>query len=106
MTTKKQTTQAMRRPGTSLMQALYSEHVVGALRGYACSECNIEVHCPIVDTELTFFRPMQTHRWKYCAGCGREIARFAEHPERKRRRLAAMFWNRDPGTPRTRGRGM
>lgn len=37
MTTKK---------GTSLMQALYSEHVVGALRGYTCSECNIEAHCP------------------------------------------------------------
>ena len=75
--------------GTSLMEALYSDQVVGAIRAYTCSECGIKVDCPVVDTDLTFFRPMGTRRWKYCPGCGREIARFAEHPERKRRRLAA-----------------
>ena len=78
MTSKKQTTQAMRPPGTSLMKALYSEHVTGAISGYTCSECG-----------------METRRWKYCPGCGRKIARFAEDPERKLRRLAAMFWNRE-----------
>ena len=88
MTSKKQTTQAIRRPRTSLMEALYSERVVGAIRAYTCSECGIKVNCPVVDTDLTFFRPMETHRWKYCPGCGREIARFAEHPERQRRRPA------------------
>ena len=91
MTSKEQTTRAMRRPGTSLMEALYSDQVVGAIRAYTCSECGIKVDCPVVDTDLTFFRPMGTRRWKYCPGCGREIARFAEHPERKRRRLAARF---------------
>ena len=96
MDSKKQMTQAMRRPGASLMEALYSGHVLGAIRAYTCSECGIKVDCPVVDTELTFFRPMETRRWKYCPGCGREIARFGEHPERKRRRLAATFWNREP----------
>lgn len=37
---------------------------------------------------------METRRWKYCPGCGRKIARFAEDPERKLRSLALTFWSR------------
>ena len=88
MTSKKQTTQAMRRSGTSLMEALYSERVVGAIRAYTCSECGIKVDCPVVDTGLTFFMPIETRGWRYCPGCGRRVARFAKYPERKRIRVA------------------
>lgn len=54
----------LRRPGPSLMEALYdSELSLANMLWYSCSECGIHLD-----------RPADSDRWEYCPGCGREIA--------------------------------